>query len=211
MSRKLDIAAPAGRPETPVDASSSGGRLRSLRKLAAMDQQALADMLGVSRTQVSKYETNGHPIPDHIVTRAAQLFAVSPSFLRYGDLDNHMARVIGRVGAGGHIEAVQDEQTRYVEVPASWHDAVALEVSGTSCWPVYDDGDDIVIRGDRRLVESEILGKMCVVETIDGLGLVKRVRRGSTEGRYMLESPNAPPIEDVELASARPVRLHAPR
>lgn len=211
MSWKIEVSRMAGRPETPVDGSTLGGRLRSLRKLAGMDQQAAADRLGVSRTQISKYETNGHAVPDHVIARAADLFGVSPAFLRYGDLDNHMAKVIGRVGAGGHIEAVQDEQTRYVEVPASWHDAVALEVSGTSCWPVYDDGDDIVIRGDRRLVESEILGRMCVVETADGLGLVKRVRRGAKPGTYTLESPNAPSIEDVELVSARPVKLHAPK
>lgn len=195
----------------PVDDGSPGGRLRSLRKVMDMDQQALSDLMGISRTQISKYERGDSTMPDHLVNRAAEVFRVTPAFIRYGDTHNHMARVIGRVGAGGHIEAVEDIQPRFIEVPASWHDAVALQVSGTSCWPIYDDGDDIVIRGDRRLLDEEIIGRMCVVETTDGMGLVKRVRRGSAAGTYTLESPNAPPIEDVQLASARPVRLHVQR
>lgn len=200
-----------GRPELPVEEDTAGGRLRALRKLAREDQQDLADALGVSRTQVSKYENAGHVMPDYIIERAAQHYGVTPAFLRYGDTDNRMAKVVGRVGAGGHVEAIEQPPWRYVEVPASWRDAIALEVSGTSCWPIYDDGDDIVIRGERRLIAEEIIGRMCVVETVDGLGLVKRVRKGTQEGLFTLESPNAPPIEDVQLASGRPVKLHAPR
>lgn len=200
-----------GRPELPIEEDTAGGRLRALRKLARDDQDSLADALGISRTQVSKYETGGHPLPDYIVERAAQHYGVTPAFIRYGDTDSRMAKVVGRVGAGGHVEAIEQPPWRYVEVPASWRDAIALEVSGTSCWPIYDDGDDIVVRGERRLVEDELIGKMCVVETVDGLGLVKRVRRGTRPGLFTLESPNAPPIEDVKLASGRPVKLHAPR
>lgn len=200
-----------GRPELPTDEDTPGGRLRALRKMARLDQQELADDLGVSRTQISKYETNGHPMPDYIIERAAQNFGVTPAFIRYGDTENRMARVVGRVGAGGHVEAIEAPPWRHVEVPASWRDAIALEVSGTSCWPIYDDGDDIVVRGARRLIEEEIIGRMCVVETTDGLGLVKRVRRGTRPGLFTLESPNAPPIEDVQLSSARPVKFHAPR
>lgn len=200
----------AGRPELPVDEDTPGGRLRALRNGARLSQEELATILGVERPQVSKYETNKNTMPDYIVERAAQHFGVTAAFIRYGDTDTAMARVVGIVGAGGHVEAIEQPPWRHVEIPGSWNDAIALEISGTSCWPIYDDGDDIVIRGDRRLIEDEILGRMCVVETMDGLGMVKRVRRGSAPGTYTLESPNAPPVEDVQLASARPVRLHIP-
>ena len=199
-----------GRPELPTDEDTVGGRLRALRKLAKIDQEEASQVFGVSRTQVSKYETNGHAPPDYVIARAAQHFGVTEAFIRYGDTDSRMARVVGRVGAGGHVEAIEQPPWRHVEVPASWHDAIALEVDGLSCWPIYDEGDDIVVRGERRLIDAEIQGKMCVVETVDGLGLVKRVRRGTMPGTFTLESPNAPPIEDVQLASARPVRLHVP-
>lgn len=200
-----------GRPELPVDEDTPGGRLRALRRLAKMTQEDLAQVMGVERPQVSKYETGSDEMRDYALERASQHFGVTPAFIRYGDTDARMARVVGKVGAGGHVEAIEQPPWRHIEVPASWEDAVALEIEGLSCWPIYDDGDDIVVRGGRRLVEDEILNRMCVVETQDGLGLVKRVRRGSAAGSYTLESPNAPPIEDVLLASARPVKLHVPR
>lgn len=211
MTDRRPGRARALQPDLPIDETTAGGRLRGLRQRAKMDQEDLAQALGVSRTQVSKYETNGHQMPDYVVERAGQVFGVTPAFIRYGDTDSRMAKVVGRVGAGGHVEAIEQPPWRFVEIPASWTDAIALEIEGTSCWPIYDDGDDIVVRGERRLIEEEIIGRMCVVETSDGLGLVKRVRRGSQRGLFTLESPNAPPIEDVRLSSARPVRLHVPR
>ena len=194
-----------GRPAQPVDEATPGGRLRALRSGAKMGQEELASDLGVTRPMVSRYETNSIAMPDYVVDRASQLFGVTPAFIRYGDTQNRMVQVLGRVGAGAHVEAIE-VPSRWVEVPASWADALALEIDGVSCYPVYEDRDIIIIRGPRRLVESEFLGKMSAVETHDGLGLVKRVRRGSGPGLYTLESPNAPPIEDVALVSARPVK-----
>ncbi len=160
---------------------------------------------------ISKYESGLHEIPDHFIERASQHFGVTPAFIRYGDTENRMAQVAGLVGAGGRIEAIHLPPFRYVEVPASWRDAYALEISGTSGFPLYAEGDVVVIRGEQRLLEEEFLNRMAVVETDDGMGLLKRVRRGSGPGLYTLESLNAPPIEDVRLHSARPVRAHLPR
>jgi transcriptional regulator with XRE-family HTH domain len=198
---------PMGRPPLPVDEATAGGRLRALRVGARQGQDDLAKQLGVSRPNISRYETNNLPMPDYVVERASEVFGVTPGFLRYGDTESRMLRVIGRVGAGAHIEAIEAPPWRHVEAPASWTDAVALEIDGLSNYPVYEDRDVIVIRGPQRRIEEEFLGKMCVVETQDGLGLLKRVRRGSMPGLYTLESVNAPPIEDVAIVSARPVRL----
>ncbi|PZU00933.1 MAG: hypothetical protein DI624_01340 [Brevundimonas sp.] len=211
MTSRPPSRARPGRPDLPVDEMTPGGRLKALRLGAKMGQEDLAQVLGVQRPQVSRYENNANDMPDYVIERASQHFGVTAAFIRYGDTDASMAKVVGMVGAGGHVEAVEAPPWRYIEVPASWHDAIALEVSGTSCWPIYEDGDTLAIRGERRLDEGEILGRMCVVETMDGLGLVKRIRKGSAPGLYTLESPNAPPIEDVMLASARPVRMHVSR
>jgi transcriptional regulator with XRE-family HTH domain len=200
-----------GRQALPVDEATPGGRLRALREGRAEGQHDLAEVLGVDRPIVSKYEGNKHAMPDYIIERAAQHFGVTPAFIRYGDTSSRMAEIVGVVGAGARIVAEHLEQKRYVEVPASWTDAIALDIEGLSCYPIYDDGDYLVIRGDRRLDEGEILGRMCVVETSDGIGLVKRVRRGSLPGLFNLESPNAPTLEDISVVSARPVRLHGTR
>jgi transcriptional regulator with XRE-family HTH domain len=176
-----------------------------------MNQDALAEKLGVTRPQVSKYEANAHEPSDHVVERAARLFGVTPAYIRYGDADSRMAQVRGLVGAGAQIEAIDHPPFSYVEVVASWTDAYALRIAGLSGYPIYDDGDVIIIRGEQRLIEEEFLNRMCVVETADGLGYLKRVRRGSGPGLYTLESLNAPPIENVRLVSARPVTAHLPK
>lgn len=197
-----------GRPSLPIDEATPGGRLRALREGAGIGQEELAADVRVTRPMISRYESGAHAMPDHVVERIAQRFGVTPAFIRYGDVSSHMAPVIGFVGAGARVEAIEQSPSRFVEVPASWQDAAALEIKGLSCYPIYDEGDMIVVRGEQRLSEPEILGKMCVVETADGVGLVKRVRRGATPGCYDLESPNAPTLEDVPLTSARPVRMH---
>jgi repressor LexA len=197
----------SGRPALPVDETTPGGRLRALRVGAKKGQEELASDLGVSRTQVTKYEAGHHPMPDYVVERAGQVFGVTAGFIRYGETDSRMVQVRGKVGAGAHVEAVDAPPWRYVEVPASWTDAVALVIDGLSNYPVYEDGDIIIVRGEQRLNEEEFLGKMAVVETMDGYGLLKRVRRGSAAGLYTLESVNAPPLEDISLASARPVKM----
>lgn len=200
-----------GRPELPVDETTAGGRLHALRKGARLNQQDLADALNVDRSMISKYEAGEHFMPDPFIERVSQHFGVTPAFVRYGDTESRMAQVRGLVGAGGRIEAIDHPPWRYVEVPASWTDAVALQISGDSGYPVYADGDVVVIRGEQRLLEEEFLNRMAVVETDDGLGLMKRVRRGRAPGLYTLESLNAPPVEDVMLRSARPVKAHLPR
>ena len=208
MSRPPKNRAP-GRKSLAIDASTPGGRLYSLRKRGRMTQDDLAGFLGVSRTQISKYERDeGKGIPDYVVKRAALKFGVHPSWIRYGDAEGRMARVVGKVGAGGHVDAIAYDAGREIEIPESWSDATALEIDGTSCWPIYEDGDIIIVRGERRLIEHEVIGRMCVIETEDGRGLVKRLQRGREAGLYKLESPNAPLIEGVRVISARPVRMH---
>mgnify|MGYP001008605246 CR=1 FL=1 len=209
MSRPKSYAR-TGRPALAVDQSTVGGRLRALRTEARLTQDEFAERLAVGRAQVSRYETNENAAPDHVIERAAQVLGVSPAFLRYGDTDAQMAPLVGWVGDGGRVHALEPGATRYVEIPR-WPDAVAFEVRGAACWPLYDDGDALVIRGDRRLDEAEALGRVCVVETQDGVQLVKRLRRGSAPGLYTLDAPNQPPAEDVPIISARPIRLHLPR
>lgn len=194
-----------------IDETTLAGRLKALRASAGGTQDDMAEVAGVSRSQYTKYEAAGHDPPEYVLTRLAAHFGVSPSFLRYGPSDSRMLRVSGLVGAGAQIEAGEIYSDRVVEIPASWSDATAYEVRGQSCWPIYDEGDVIVIRGEQRFNEQECLGRMCLVETADGIGLVKRLRRGTREGLYTLESPNAPPIDDVAITSARPVKLHLQR
>ncbi len=194
-----------GRPASPVPATTPGGRLRQLRKGAKMSQDELGVELLIDRSMVSKYESGEHPIPPGVLDRAGQLFGKTPAFILYGDTFTRMARVDGYVGAGTRVEALAEGAPKFVEVPGTWFDAVAFEIKGDSCYPIYEEGDIIVVRGSPRINPGEFEQKMCVVETEDGIGLVKRVIPVG-DNRYNLESPNAPMILDVALTSARPVK-----
>lgn len=126
-----------------------------------------------------------------------------------GDADNpvQLVRVplAGRVGAGAQVEALEGRPAT-IGAPIAWSDATAFLVVGDSCYPTYEDGDFILVRGPRRLVPDECEGKMCVVETEDGRGLVKRVFDDG-RGTFQLESPNAQPLRRIGLVAARPVKL----
>lgn len=191
-----------------AEGSTPGERLRSLRKREKLSQEVTAEEIGVSRVMLTKYETGAHPIPDHVIERFAQRFGVTPAWIRYGDTASRMAPVIGWVGAGAVIDAVEHAPQGYVEVPGSWVDAYGVRVVSDSMLPDLEEGDTLVFRGDPRFDEGEVLGRLSVVELDDGRGLVKRVRRGSEPGRYTLESTNARPIENVRIASARRVLMH---
>jgi phage repressor protein C with HTH and peptisase S24 domain len=119
------------------------------------------------------------------------------------------APIVGRVGAGARVEAVealQDEDGETVEVPASMQDAVAFRVSGDSCFPIFEHGDVVIAPGKGSADASAFMNRYCIIET-DGLGYLKKVRPGSVLGRFDLESPNAETLYAREVTMARPVLM----
>ncbi len=203
-----------GRPPAPVDPNTSGGRLRALREAAGLSQDDLAAALQVDRSMISKYEDGRHDMGPEILKRAASRFEVTASFILFGekvDYAHRSAPVVGRVGAGAEVEAIQDANPELIEVPADFADAQAFKVEGESCLPIFEPGDILVVRGSASASEGEFLNRFCVVETDEGLGYVKSVVRGMTvpgQGQlYTLESPNADNIPNVRLKRVRPISM----
>ncbi len=105
--------------------------------------------------------------------------------------------VVAYVGAGSEVYSIDDHSKgaglEMVDAPGRVNPdkAIALEVRGDSMEPVISDG--FLLFYDKRVLDGvldEWLGKICVVKIIDGPTLVKKVRRGSTEGLYHLCSLN---------------------
>lgn len=204
---------PRGRPPKQVAVDTVGGRLQRLRLDHQLSQEDLASILGITRTMISKYEDNTHPMTPEALRKVAGRFEVTPSFILFGDVVEYAHRaapIVGRVGAGAEVEAIQEANPEYVEVPADFDGGRAFRVEGDSCLPIFEPGDVLVVK-DHAPSEGEFLNRFCVVETTDGLGYVKRVVRGATvPGRgqlYTLESPNADEITNIQIRSARPVQL----
>lgn len=203
-----------GRPPAPVDPNTAGGRLRALRDAAGMDQEDLAKVLGVDRSMVARYENGKYDMGPEILLRAASKFQTTASQILFGErveFAHRKAPVVGSVGAGAEVEAIQDPNPELVEVPGDFEDGQAFRVTGDSCLPIFEDGDILVVRGSASAAEGEFLNRFCVVETSANLGYVKRVIRGASvpgQGQlYTLESPNADDIQNVQLRRVRPISV----
>lgn len=205
---------PRGRPPKRVPENTAGGRLQRLRLDNGLGQKELADLLRIDRTMISKYEDGTHPLSPDQLLRLAERFSVTPSNILFGsdvEVARRRAPIVGQVGAGAEVEAIQDANPELVEVPGDFADGQAFRVTGESCLPVFEDGDILVVKGSASAAEGEFLNRYCVVETSENLGFVKKVVRGPSvlgQGQlYTLQSPNAPPIENVQLKRVRPISI----
>lgn len=123
-------------------------------------------------------------------------------------------RVVGYIGAGAEVFAVDDHEKGagldvvQVDFPVK-HGTIGVIVRGDSMMPMFEDGDLIGYIRDAS-GPDQLIGKICVVKVVDGPTFIKRLKRGSVHGLYTLVSANARDIEDVEIEWAARYRFHLP-
>jgi phage repressor protein C with HTH and peptisase S24 domain len=117
------------------------------------------------------------------------------------------AKVIGYVGAGEQIFAFDDEHAwDPVPAPPGAKEFNAAVVKGDSMLPVFRDGD-LLYFSSEEVVISEIVGRDCLVQVVDGPRLIKKLVKGSKRGFYRLHSYASGKLSDeVKLEWAAPVR-----
>jgi phage repressor protein C with HTH and peptisase S24 domain len=95
----------------------------------------------------------------------------------------------GKVGAGQAVLPLDSEDLDTVEAPADTKPGtVAVEVSGVSMYPAYEDGT--LLYYSRLLPPEEMVNERCVIQLADGRLFVKVLRRGSTPKTWTLQSIN---------------------
>lgn len=67
---------------------SIGERILELRKQKGLSQQDVADKIGISKAQLSRYEAKGVQPPADCINQLAELFEVSTDFLIKGEADD---------------------------------------------------------------------------------------------------------------------------
>lgn len=123
-------------------------------------------------------------------------------------------RIVGRIGAGAEIlpefEQLPPEGLYDIDValPLS-PDTIAFVVEGDSMWPRYNAGD-VVVCSEIEHDPAQIVGREAAVRTADGKRFLKTIRRGKAPDSYDLESHNAPPIREVQIAWASPILMMLP-
>ncbi|MCH6553757.1 MAG: helix-turn-helix domain-containing protein, partial [Acidobacteria bacterium] len=188
-------------------------RIRALRDSLGLSQASFANRVGVDQSNVSRWERGAPPDDAHLV-RLAELAGQHPAAFRYGQLPEtvseapqspHMVVVVGYVGAGQEIFALDDHALgaglEEVEAPegVGRETMVAVRVRGESMHPLRN-GWLLFYRRDQHGVPEVCLNRLCIVKVADdGPILVKELRRGYRAGHFVLSSWNAPPLEDVRL------------
>lgn len=196
-------------------------RLVEARKAAGLrGPKAVADALGWNESGLNKYKAhesgrNGFGISDAKIY--ADLFSVDVGWLMTGkgspDPQENPIRLVplkGYIGAGGHVEAIDNGNDDEVEAPVDSHPAtVAAQIRGDSQLPVLQDG--WIIYWSTQLPASSLLNQMAVVQLADGRIMVKTIRNGSQPGFFTLTSYNAADIVDVPVDWAAKIDWIKPR
>lgn len=175
-------------------------KLKRIRESQNLTLEALAEDVGISTSQLSRFESGDRePRVGEIELIAKRLNVLPAIFLEGG---TYSVNVVGRIGAGAEIFPMVDQSDIYeieTHVPIA-ADMVGFEVDGSSMYPRYDAGDVLICKKDGVAVESLHQGAEAAVELRDGRRFVKRVRREN--GVWTLESHNAEPIRNVEVVWA---------
>lgn len=193
-------------------------KIVAIRRALGLTQEEFADKLEVSQSTVTRWENGSVPrgpllqrIADLANTTVERLFGVG----ELPDPSHANIPVVGYVGAGSQVLPFDDyargQGMAFVERPPGLTgDAVALEVQGDSMFPTAENGWKLIYTGEQTVLEEEVLNRLCVVKLADDRVMVKRLMRGTQQGRYHLVSSNAPPIEDAEIVWAARVKAIIP-
>lgn len=202
----------ADRMDTP------GERLRWARKRAGYDDgTSAARAFGWVVSTYLGHENGDRNPSRQAAIRYSRAFKIRWEWLLEGDgvpdevrTTSSKLKIIGLVGAGGEVNEDYIDELSEVEVNMPLPpDVVAYQVQGNSMLPRYDPGDIIVVSEIASPLDS-VLGDIAMVVTGDGKRYLKRVRRGSVQGLFNLESFNAQTMEDVEISEAAVVLLVVP-
>lgn len=191
--------------------------VRLILEQGELTQKEFAKCVGVSQGTVSKWLSGQQEPNKRQWDSVLALIKSNPHQydIEIEDEDGFTVPVMGRVGAGATIEPEFDqvpaEGLFQVKLPFPVPDEmIGLEVEGDSMLPVYRAGDVIVVWREQRRSTDDFLGELAAVRTEDGRRFLKTIMRGSQRGLYRLESFNARPIEDVEIAWVGEIHVIVP-
>lgn len=147
--------------------------LKDLRKRDGLTQEQLAKNCGISKSAISMYE-NGNRTPDfETLETFADYFNVNMSYLigenkklKSPETTDDIVTfpVIGSIAAGYDELAVEDWSGETVEIPVSYlkghkkEEFFVLSVHGDSMYPLYMNGDKVLILKQNALDHSGEIG-----------------------------------------------------
>lgn len=193
--------------------------LKRLRKERGLTQKELADALGIAKSTISMYENNKREPDFETEELIADFFNVDINTLRgkKGTLTSPTVTddvvafpVIGNIAAGYDEIAVEDWSGETVDVPVSYlrgrnkSEFFVLKVMGDSMYPLYHEGDKVLILKQSTLNRSGDIGAVMYEGECATLKKIEYVK-GENWMRLIPLNPNYIPktIEGVDLENCR--------
>lgn len=150
-------------------------RIKHRRKEIGLSAETVAEKLGVSPATIYRYENNDiKKFPTDILEPLSKVLRTTPAYL-LGLEDKQLYSpeitddivtfpVIGSIAAGYDELAVEDWSGETVEIPTSYlkgrkkEEFFVLSVHGDSMYPLYMDGDKVLILKQTTLDHSGEIG-----------------------------------------------------
>ena len=200
-------------------------RIRELRDKKGIKQGELAKILGVSQGTLSGWENGKYEIANASLFALAEFFGVSVDYILGSDAPQRVReyqpprvtpnvsifRTIGTVAAGYGAEAFEDwTDEDAIAIPNEWlrgrpkEDFFALRVHGDSMYPLYLDGDRVLVLRQTTLNHP---GDVGVVRYNGSEATLKRIDYVYGENWMRLRPENsaypAITIRDAELENCQ--------
>lgn len=200
-------------------------KLKNKRKELGLTMLEVANKVGVSEATVSRWESGdiANMRRDKIVLLANALNVTPAYIMGYEEMDTNNKYpspeitedyvtfpVIGEIAAGYDHVAIEDWQGEKIDIPISYlkgrakDDFFVLSVTGNSMYPMYQEGDKVLVLKQSTLNYSGDIG----VVLYDGENAtLKKVEYvpGEDWMKLIPINPNVPPIkiEGAELETCR--------
>ncbi|MBE7042154.1 MAG: helix-turn-helix domain-containing protein [Ruminococcaceae bacterium] len=200
-----------------------GKRIKYKREELSYTQEYIAKHVGCALQTIYKYEneivTN---IPLDKIEKIAEVLNVTPAYLMGWEENPDRLKspniteeyvtfpVLGEIAAGYESEAIEDWGGETVDVPISYlkgrnkTDFFVLQVKGDSMYPLYHEGDKVLILRQTTLNYSGEIGAILYEES---MATLKKVEYATGEDwlRMVPINPNHQPkmIEGADLEKCR--------
>lgn len=180
----------------------------------------IATKMGVSEATVQRWESgNIKTLRQGRIAQLAEILQVSPAYLmgwadqqspapNYGPHptiteDTVTFPVIGEMAAGYDSIALEDWRGETVEIPMSylkghrWDEYIVLSVKGDSMYPVYHEGDRVLVLRQEDVPFSGAVGAVRYADELVTLKIVEKRTDTSGEAYIRLKpiNPQYPPLE----------------
>ena len=195
-------------------------RLRKLREDAGFKQASdFANEYDIPEPTYRSAENGNRPPPIAAAKRYAKILSrklkreISWLYLM-GETDQESfgtaeAVLVGEVGAGEKVVRFDDGTVlEGIDAPVGHPGCCAARIRGHSMKPL-EPGWLVFYAGEHQGDPADHVNKLCAVGLEDGSTYIKKLKR--ERGKWRLDSWNADPIEDAQVAWASPIIEIRPR